>query len=293
MTIAVIASDPWRRSRTAAGSVFARSASGNRLPPTLRRSRSPTGWSRKRAERGGDQATMGGPDAGARDPRRPRSDQSAHGRRGDRRPTRRSRRAGLALPAGVRYSPARRAAGRGCARTSRSGSGIDVVPVLGSRSTDTARAIWSVAVACGGRARGRARSRHGDRHRRRRSSAASTRRSRSACGPGPRVHWFADPLAARSSPASWLDAPTATASGSGSTGPPLRTLVEHVHELPSEGPLPAAVQVPHDGRPIVMLADHPVTGGWPGRRRRRPRRCADRRPGKPRDGAAVRRIHRR
>ncbi|HNJ98305.1 MAG TPA: hypothetical protein PLV13_09285 [Ilumatobacteraceae bacterium] len=34
-------------------------------------------------------------------------------------------------------------------------------------------------------------------------------------------------------------------------------------ELPSEGLVEGAVQVPPDGQPIVMLADHPTTGGYP------------------------------
>jgi len=34
-------------------------------------------------------------------------------------------------------------------------------------------------------------------------------------------------------------------------------------ELPPEGVVRGAVQVPPDGRPIVFLADHPVTGGYP------------------------------
>lgn len=34
-------------------------------------------------------------------------------------------------------------------------------------------------------------------------------------------------------------------------------------ELPSEGMVLGAVQVPPDGRPVVFLADHPVTGGYP------------------------------
>jgi biotin-dependent carboxylase-like uncharacterized protein len=34
-------------------------------------------------------------------------------------------------------------------------------------------------------------------------------------------------------------------------------------ELPSEGLVTGAVQIPHDGLPIVMLADHPTTGGYP------------------------------
>jgi allophanate hydrolase subunit 2 len=44
-------------------------------------------------------------------------------------------------------------------------------------------------------------------------------------------------------------------------GAPLRRLRDD--ELPSEGLVTGAIQVPHDGRPIVMLADHPVTGGYP------------------------------
>ncbi|HEY9521913.1 MAG TPA: allophanate hydrolase subunit 2 family protein, partial [Thermopolyspora sp.] len=34
-------------------------------------------------------------------------------------------------------------------------------------------------------------------------------------------------------------------------------------ELPSEGMVGGAVQVPPDGLPIVFLADHPPTGGYP------------------------------
>ncbi|MDQ4053425.1 MAG: biotin-dependent carboxyltransferase family protein, partial [Actinomycetota bacterium] len=34
-------------------------------------------------------------------------------------------------------------------------------------------------------------------------------------------------------------------------------------ELESEGMVLGAVQVPPDGRPVVFLADHPPTGGYP------------------------------
>ena len=34
-------------------------------------------------------------------------------------------------------------------------------------------------------------------------------------------------------------------------------------QLASEGIVEGAVQVPPDGQPIVMLADHPTTGGYP------------------------------
>ena len=41
----------------------------------------------------------------------------------------------------------------------------------------------------------------------------------------------------------------------------LRRLV--ADELASEGLVAGAIQVPHDGQPVVMLADHPTTGGYP------------------------------
>jgi KipI family sensor histidine kinase inhibitor len=34
-------------------------------------------------------------------------------------------------------------------------------------------------------------------------------------------------------------------------------------EIPSEGLVRGAIQVPPDGRPVLFLADHPVTGGYP------------------------------
>lgn len=34
-------------------------------------------------------------------------------------------------------------------------------------------------------------------------------------------------------------------------------------ELPSEGTARGAVQVPHSGQPVLFLADHPLTGGYP------------------------------
>ena len=47
-------------------------------------------------------------------------------------------------------------------------------------------------------------------------------------------------------------------------GPPVERLPAHRHrELPSEGMVRGAVQVPPGGEPVVFLADHPVTGGYP------------------------------
>nr|WP_240465714.1 biotin-dependent carboxyltransferase family protein [Cellulomonas iranensis] len=45
------------------------------------------------------------------------------------------------------------------------------------------------------------------------------------------------------------------------TGPALTRAA--AGELPSEGLVAGAVQVPHDGRPVLFGPDHPVTGGYP------------------------------
>lgn len=77
---------------------------------------------------------------------------------------------------------------------------------------------------------------------------------------GPRADWFAgDPLRA-------LTAGPLTITASSRVGIRLRgvLLVRVRHdELPSEGLVRGAVQVPPDGDPIMMLADHPTTGGYP------------------------------
>ena len=80
--------------------------------------------------------------------------------------------------------------------------------------------------------------------------------------PGPRVDWFApDALDAALTATTWTVSATSAASASASTGRRCARRVDD--ELPSEGLLHGAVQVPPDGRPVVMLADHPTTGGYP------------------------------
>ena len=44
-------------------------------------------------------------------------------------------------------------------------------------------------------------------------------------------------------------------------GPALARRAER--ELATEGMVSGALQVPHDGQPILLLADHPTTGGYP------------------------------
>ncbi|MFD9614988.1 allophanate hydrolase subunit 2 family protein, partial [Streptomyces sp. NPDC059083] len=45
------------------------------------------------------------------------------------------------------------------------------------------------------------------------------------------------------------------------SGPALRRSVPS--ELPTEGMALGSVQVPPSGQPVVFLADHPITGGYP------------------------------
>jgi 5-oxoprolinase (ATP-hydrolysing) subunit C len=59
--------------------------------------------------------------------------------------------------------------------------------------------------------------------------------------------------------AEWTVAVEADRAGVRLDGP----VLEEAGEVPSMGLPPGAIQVPPDGRPIVMLADRPVTGGYP------------------------------
>lgn len=74
--------------------------------------------------------------------------------------------------------------------------------------------------------------------------------------PGPRPGWAQDPRGR-----TWTVSPDSDRVGLRLSGPPLRRL--RTEELPSEGLLPGALQVPPDGQPVLFLADAPVTGGYP------------------------------
>ena len=78
--------------------------------------------------------------------------------------------------------------------------------------------------------------------------------------PGPRHDWFT--TAAWSTLLSTEFTVTATSRvGVRLAGAPL--VRSRSDELPSEGLVEGAIQVPPDGHPILMLADHPTTGGYP------------------------------
>ena len=76
---------------------------------------------------------------------------------------------------------------------------------------------------------------------------------------GPRADWVADPTAlARTT---WTASSRSDRVGMRLEGEPLRRTEKR--ELPSEGMVRGAIQVPPGGEPVVFLADHPVTGGYP------------------------------
>jgi biotin-dependent carboxylase-like uncharacterized protein len=82
-----------------------------------------------------------------------------------------------------------------------------------------------------------------------------------ALRPGPRVDWFEPDVLDRLARARWVVRSESDRIGVRLDGPPLRRV--RTTELASEGLVVGAVQVPPDGRPVVFLADHPTTGGYP------------------------------
>jgi biotin-dependent carboxylase-like uncharacterized protein len=135
--------------------------------------------------------------------------------------------------------------------------GIDVPPVLGSRSTDTLAWVGPPRVQDGitlavGAPSGP-------------PAALDTPRP-PAPGPlrvarGPRADWFADGALERLCSAPYVVTEETNRVGLRLDGVPPERVRDD--ELPSEGMVLGAVQVPPDGRPVVLLADHPPTGGYP------------------------------
>lgn len=79
--------------------------------------------------------------------------------------------------------------------------------------------------------------------------------------PGPRLDWFDDAVWATLTTATWVVTSDVSRVGARLHGPSLWR--RRTGELASEGLVRGAVQVPGDGQPVVMLADHPTTGGYP------------------------------
>lgn len=79
--------------------------------------------------------------------------------------------------------------------------------------------------------------------------------------PGPRADWFTRAAYRSLLTTRWRLLPASDRIGIRLDGPALDRCRDG--ELPSEPTLPGALQVPPDGRPIVLGPDAPVTGGYP------------------------------
>jgi biotin-dependent carboxylase-like uncharacterized protein len=139
--------------------------------------------------------------------------------------------------------------------------GVDVPPVLGSRSTDTLSGLgpavlvdgqvlavgsqtagWPVVAIAPG-------------------AEPSVQTVRLATIAGPRDDALAPGGRELLGGTTWRVSEDSDRVGLRLDGPPLPML--ELAERPSEGVTGGAIQVPPGGRPVLFLADHPVTGGYP------------------------------
>lgn len=140
--------------------------------------------------------------------------------------------------------------------------GIGVVPELGSRSTDVLSGIGPTALVAGdllpvgGDVAGPLPAI---------DVAPVASPSRTAVTVrvrlGPRAGWFTPHALRTFTEAEYLVTPHSNRVGVRLDGPPLTRA--RAGELVSEGMVPGAIQVPPSGKPVLFLADHPVTGGYP------------------------------
>jgi biotin-dependent carboxylase-like uncharacterized protein len=154
--------------------------------------------------------------------------------------------------------------------------GIAAEPVLGSRATDTLAWVGPPRVVDGtelavGDPRG--------------APVAHDTPRPPRPGPlrldaGPRDDWFAPDALGLLCGTTYTVAVESNRIGLRLRGAPLTRV--RAGELPSEGMVLGAVQVPPSGQPVVFLADHPATGGYPVIGVVRPEdlwQCAQLRPG--------------
>lgn len=138
--------------------------------------------------------------------------------------------------------------------------GIDVAPVLGSRSYDTLSGIGPAPLQAGdvipvGRPGaafpGVAQAPVGP---------IAAGRVDLTVAPGPREDWFTDPEALIRS--AWVISERSDRVGVRLVGPPLQHRWPD-RQLASEGVTRGAIQVPPNGQPVILGPDHPTTGGYP------------------------------
>jgi biotin-dependent carboxylase-like uncharacterized protein len=79
--------------------------------------------------------------------------------------------------------------------------------------------------------------------------------------PGPRDDWFAPSALETLAATTWRVSPSSNRVGVRLEGPRIERVRDE--ELLSEGLVTGALQVPPSGQPILLLNDHPTTGGYP------------------------------
>jgi KipI family sensor histidine kinase inhibitor len=140
--------------------------------------------------------------------------------------------------------------------------GIDAAPTAGSRSTDTLAGVGPAPLWAGDEL-ALARDAVGpvppeDLHP---WGAPHDALIELALAPGPRADWFTPEALACLYETVWTVSGDADRVGIRLDGPALARTVSA--ELPSEGMVPGALQVPPAGRPVILGPDGPVTGGYP------------------------------
>jgi biotin-dependent carboxylase-like uncharacterized protein len=142
--------------------------------------------------------------------------------------------------------------------------GLDVAPVMGSRSTDLLSGLGPAPVAAGdvlgvgpdaGPMPGVDVAAVAD------VGAAAGCAVQVRVEPGPRRDWFTDGAWESLLAQRYTVSSESNRIGVRLLGEPLER--SRTGELPSEGMVRGALQVPPAGTPILFLADHPVTGGYP------------------------------
>ncbi|GAB2555458.1 5-oxoprolinase subunit C family protein [Kribbella endophytica] len=139
--------------------------------------------------------------------------------------------------------------------------GLDVDPVLGSRSTDLLSGLGPAPVAVGDvLALGKD---HGPMPGVDLAPVADPAGGEVVVQvlPGPRRDWFTDAGWQSLTGQSYTVSSNSNRVGVRFDGEPLERAQDG--ELPSEGMELGALQIPPSGLPVLFLADHPVTGGYP------------------------------
>jgi biotin-dependent carboxylase-like uncharacterized protein len=136
--------------------------------------------------------------------------------------------------------------------------GVDVVPVLGSRSTDLLSGLGPPPLEAGDRiALGEPTGEPDGTE-----AVPVPMRPELRLRLGPRADWFVSSALSALDGATYEVAADSNRIGLRLTGPAIER-ADGYDELPSEGMVLGAVQVPPSGQPVVFLHDHPTTGGYP------------------------------